>query len=202
MHKPAPTTGRHVFERRTRAEVRRSIHRGVAATLVSAALLSATVPALATGQAIPPEPPLVGVAGQPQQAPEPLRDPPSPDDERPVPEDEREVSAAETERVSERVERSGDGDRDSGAGNEMRRAKEREGGPRPGSRYAVRVGDHLWKIATQVVNAGGDGHADRAKIASYWADLVRTALPEISSGDPNLIHPGEQIMLPPLPGSA
>lgn len=69
--------------------------------------------------------------------------------------------------------------------------------PRPGHRYTVRAGDHLWKIATEIV-AGGDGTADRAAVASYWADLVREATPGLRSGNPDLIYPGEQITLPHL----
>jgi hypothetical protein len=71
------------------------------------------------------------------------------------------------------------------------------GMPQPGGTYTVRVGDHLWKIATEVVSAHG-GASGRRAVASYWAELVRVATPQLRSGDPNLIYPGETLELPPL----
>jgi hypothetical protein len=83
---------------------------------------------------------------------------------------------------------------------EDRRARFGGGGfgmPQPGGTYTVRVGDHLWKIATEVVSVHG-GAAGRWAVASYWAELVRVATPQLRSGDPNLIYPGETLELPPL----
>ncbi|HSK97590.1 MAG TPA: hypothetical protein VK891_13305, partial [Euzebyales bacterium] len=93
----------------------------------------------------------------------------------------RERDARRAERAAERT---------------SRRAPARAG-PQPGSAYTVRTGDHLWNIAASVVGAQG-AIADRRAVASYWAELVRSATPQLRSGDPNLIYPGETLELPPL----
>jgi nucleoid-associated protein YgaU len=106
--------------------------------------------------------------------------------------DDRDDGTADKDKADtkSRADRAGD-DHNSRTGARMR------SGPRPGSTYTVRAGDHLWKIATQVVSAHGDATGRRA-VASYWATLVRAATPHLRSGDPNLIYPGETLELPPL----
>jgi hypothetical protein len=192
--------------------VRRMVDRALAATLVGTVLLGPAAPALATGRggfdamtAAPPqseyEPQPAGSEQPPVSAPGPRRDAPKPVEQDP-PDDEAD---AESESPRSRAtEQAGDGDKESGVstgssddGRPERPATRTSGVPRPGHRYTVRVGDHLWKIASEVV-AGGDGMAGRAAVASYWAELVREATPGLRSGNPDLIYPGEQITLPQL----
>jgi nucleoid-associated protein YgaU len=67
----------------------------------------------------------------------------------------------------------------------------------PGAaRYTVAVGDHLWGIAERVVT-DVRGDATTADVAAYWRELI-AANEDLPSGDPDLIHPGQQVRLPPL----
>ncbi len=59
--------------------------------------------------------------------------------------------------------------------------------------YEVRPGDHFWRIATAVVEERGG--PDR-NIAPYWVRLIETNRDRIRSGDPDLIYPGEELVVP------
>lgn len=75
--------------------------------------------------------------------------------------------------------------------------------PDPGSRVSqktvvVAAGDHLWKLAAEHL-AERLGHpATDAEIAPYWVEVVEANRHRLRSGDPDLIFPGEEIVLPPL----
>ena len=56
----------------------------------------------------------------------------------------------------------------------------------------VRRGDHLWKISARAL---GTDSADSA-VAPYWVEVVDVNRPRLLSGDPDLIYPGELILLP------
>lgn len=61
---------------------------------------------------------------------------------------------------------------------------------------AVRIvapGDNLWAIAA--AQAGED--ASLVEIHAYWQALVEANRERLRSGDPDLIHPGERLVLPP-----
>ena len=70
--------------------------------------------------------------------------------------------------------------------------------PRPsqGDTVIVREGDHLWKIARrhleEVIGAAVTG----GQIARYWRSLIDHNIDRLRSGDPDLIYPGEVIVLP------
>ncbi|MBA2438481.1 MAG: LysM peptidoglycan-binding domain-containing protein [Acidimicrobiia bacterium] len=70
--------------------------------------------------------------------------------------------------------------------------------PRPTrlDRYRVRDGDNLWAIAQRQVAAHGAADSTDA-VAGYWLRLVDAATPGLHSEDPDLIHPGEVVILPP-----
>ena len=69
--------------------------------------------------------------------------------------------------------------------------------PTPGSRYRIAAGDNLWDIARRVVSQAPGHPPTIQQIASYWVDLIEANRREIRSGDPNLIFPDENILIPP-----
>lgn len=62
----------------------------------------------------------------------------------------------------------------------------------------VTEGDHLWALADRRVSAILGRQAADHEIAPYWREVI-SSNPEIRSGDPDIIHPGEVIVLPPMP---
>lgn len=71
-----------------------------------------------------------------------------------------------------------------------------------GDEWTVEQGDHLWSIAERVVSADHPG-ADDDTTARYWALLVeanrdRFVVPD----DPDLILPGQRLLLPEVGRSA
>jgi nucleoid-associated protein YgaU len=67
--------------------------------------------------------------------------------------------------------------------------------------HTVIDGEHLWGIAADVLAAtrAVDPAAltDR-EIHAYWVTLIAANRPALRSGDPDLIHPGEVLQLPPV----
>lgn len=62
----------------------------------------------------------------------------------------------------------------------------------------VEPGDHLWSMsADEMTEVLGRVPTD-AEIAAYWAEVVEANRHRIRSGDPDLIFPGEEIVLPPV----
>jgi resuscitation-promoting factor RpfA len=55
----------------------------------------------------------------------------------------------------------------------------------------VQPGDSLWTIAAGHVAPG-------RQVAPYWLEVVEANRVAIASGDPDLIHPGESVTLPPI----
>jgi hypothetical protein len=67
------------------------------------------------------------------------------------------------------------------------------------STYVLRVGDHLWSVAArQVAEHTGKrvNELTARDIGRYWMRLVDLNKPHLRSGDPNVVHPGEMILLP------
>lgn len=63
--------------------------------------------------------------------------------------------------------------------------------------HTVIKGDHLWSIAQQHLQAlSGRLDLGEHEIAQYWLQVIEVNLPTIRSGDPDLIYPGERIVLP------
>jgi hypothetical protein len=86
-----------------------------------------------------------------------------------------------------------------------------EGGPpappipvaAPTPTYVMRAGDHLWSVATgQVAMHTGKPAAKLAarEIARYWVRLIDLNTQRLRSGDPNVVYPGETVLLPEPPG--
>lgn len=60
----------------------------------------------------------------------------------------------------------------------------------------VREGDNLWKIAAETLRDQGYD-AEPAAVVAYWRLLIETNR-EILNGNPDLIHPGTVLALPPV----
>ncbi len=56
----------------------------------------------------------------------------------------------------------------------------------------VERGDHLWKIAARHLEQTGSDQP----IAPYWRSVVEINRDELRSGDPDLVYPGEVVLLP------
>lgn len=62
----------------------------------------------------------------------------------------------------------------------------------------VRPGDHLWDLAARrMTDVLGRPAADH-EIAPYWLQVMSANRDRLASGDPDLISPGEVIVLPPV----
>ena len=70
-----------------------------------------------------------------------------------------------------------------------------EGPARQGS-VVVQPGDHLWKISAAHLEGILDGPAEPGQIDPYWRVVIEVNRASLTSGDPDLIFPGEVIELP------
>ena len=62
--------------------------------------------------------------------------------------------------------------------------------------WTVTEGDHLWKIAMKTLRGHGY-ETEPAAVVDYWHQLI-DANSEILNGNPDLIHPGTVLTLPPV----
>ena len=68
----------------------------------------------------------------------------------------------------------------------------------PSVTYTVQRGDHLWSITARYLAAHLGRAASAEEIATLWRQVIDINRDLIGSGDPNLIFPGERIVLPDL----
>jgi hypothetical protein len=61
--------------------------------------------------------------------------------------------------------------------------------------WLVEPGDSFWSIAEDVVADRLGRPGSDAEVAAYWARLVDANRPNLASGDPDLIYPGERMLL-------
>ena len=67
--------------------------------------------------------------------------------------------------------------------------------------YTVQPGDNMWSIAAACL-AAREGEAPSAdRVAEVWRQVIDLNRGRIISGDPGLIFPGEQLLLPPPGGT-
>ena len=62
-------------------------------------------------------------------------------------------------------------------------------------------GDNLWAIAAaRLAEVRGRSAAELSdrEVAAYWMRVVEANKGHLRSGDPDLIYPGEDIILPPV----
>ena len=69
---------------------------------------------------------------------------------------------------------------------------------RPGSEVVVEAGDNLWTISRRHLTAALDRPPTNEEIAPYWRQVIVDNQPELISGDPDLIYPGEVVKMPPI----
>ena len=62
--------------------------------------------------------------------------------------------------------------------------------------WVVEAGDHLWAIAEHLLEAAGRP-TDDGTVAGYWTRLIAANTAALD-GDPDLLHVGQVISLPPL----
>ena len=61
----------------------------------------------------------------------------------------------------------------------------------------VEPGDHLWSISEQRMRQIAHGRLSDERVAVYWRTVIDRNIDRIRSGNPDLIFPGETIVLPP-----
>lgn len=72
--------------------------------------------------------------------------------------------------------------------------------PPPADQHVVVAGDDLWSIAKDRLAASLGVAPERIgpeQVAGYWRVLVRANVATLHSGDPDLLLPGEVLVLPP-----
>ena len=66
------------------------------------------------------------------------------------------------------------------------------------SSVVVSKGDHLWKISATYLEAVLNRTVETSEISPYWRLVIAVNAGTLKSGDPNLIYPGEVVVLPKL----
>jgi nucleoid-associated protein YgaU len=65
----------------------------------------------------------------------------------------------------------------------------------------IAPGDNLWVLAARhlaEVRGRDVGEVADADVAPYWVQVCEVNRARLVSGDPGLVFPGEQVVLPPL----
>jgi nucleoid-associated protein YgaU len=65
------------------------------------------------------------------------------------------------------------------------------------SSVVVEEGDHLWKISQTHLDQVLGKQATAGEVDPYWRSVIEANRKRLVSGDPNLIFPGEVVVLPP-----
>ena len=65
--------------------------------------------------------------------------------------------------------------------------------------HEVASGENLWSIARDQLGQTAGGSPSNGEIAAYWIELIAANHQNLASGDPDLIYPGEVLVLPPPP---
>jgi nucleoid-associated protein YgaU len=71
-----------------------------------------------------------------------------------------------------------------------------EEGPPAGGSVVVQPGDHLWKISERHLEGILERPAQLREIVPYWLAVIEANRGRLTSGDPDLIYPGEGSTLP------
>lgn len=65
--------------------------------------------------------------------------------------------------------------------------------------HVVADGEHLWGIAAATLQRDWGRVPSTSEVGGYWRQLVEANRDRLRSSDPDLVHPGEQLVLPPTP---
>ena len=68
--------------------------------------------------------------------------------------------------------------------------------------WVVDQGEHFWLKAEEALSDAWGRQPTEAEIRSYWLDVKAENMTFIASGDVDLIFPGEELQLPPVPADA
>jgi nucleoid-associated protein YgaU len=60
----------------------------------------------------------------------------------------------------------------------------------------VEKGDHLWSISAHHLQERLTRPPSASEITPYWDDVIDANRDQLRSGDPDLIYPGETVVLP------
>ena len=67
--------------------------------------------------------------------------------------------------------------------------------------WVVGAGDHFWSIAAEVVAEASSTVPSDAHVDAYWRTLIAANRDRlVAPGNPDLILPGQTLVLPPVPG--
>lgn len=72
---------------------------------------------------------------------------------------------------------------------------------REASMYTVVDGDNLWTIAKRHLTELAGTPPTDAELVPYWVEVIDLNLPNLTSGDADMIYPGEVIELPAVEGT-
>jgi nucleoid-associated protein YgaU len=67
----------------------------------------------------------------------------------------------------------------------------------PGTTVVVVPGDHLWKISQARLDNLLGRMATSEEVAPYWREVIEVNRGRLLSSDPDLIYPGEVVLVPP-----
>lgn len=74
--------------------------------------------------------------------------------------------------------------------------------PAPQMQHTVRVGESFWAIAEAEVARVTQHQPDLSQVDGYWRTLIRANADRlVHPGNPDLVYPGQVLVLPTVPGS-
>jgi hypothetical protein len=177
--------------RMTPASIRHLVERSLVATATAGVLATGVA-----GTAVP----VVAATSEPLE----VVAPPPPGVAPPVPTDATGLEEEEEEEEEEGDPRGGagslaDDEVDTGGGGRAEEAAESE---RVADKdvHTVVAGEHLWGIARDHLGAAhgvSSAEVPAGDVVPYWREVIAANRARIRSGDPDLIFPGERILLPP-----
>ena len=68
--------------------------------------------------------------------------------------------------------------------------------PTQSTTVTVAGGDHLWKLSEARLFEVLGREPEDSEVSPYWRTVIEANRDRLRSGDPNLIYPGEEVVLP------